>query len=80
MPQITSYYIKASGEPMEVSSTRCTGKDYPDDFWEPYDYEEHDSSSSEHDYCPIDDNSLLWHTNQSAEDSEDFGIIVDFSE
>jgi len=27
-----------------------------------------------------DDNSLLWHTDECAEDSEDFGMIVDFSE
>jgi len=79
-PQITSHYIKASWEPMEVSSTPCTANDCPDDFWEPYDDEEYDSSSSEQDYFPTDDDSLLWHTDESAEDSEDFGMIVDFSE
>jgi len=79
-PQITSHYIKASWEPIEVSSTPCTTKDCPDDFWEPYDDEEYDSSSSEQDYFPTDDDSLLWHTDESAEDSEDFGMIVDFSE
>jgi len=65
---------------MEVSSTRCTANDCPDDFWEPYDDEEYDSSSSEQDYFPTDDDSLLWQTDESAEDSEDFGMIVDFSE
>jgi len=45
-----------------------------------YDDEKYDSSSSEQDYFPTDDNSLLWHTDESAEDSEDFGMIVDFSE
>jgi len=47
---------------------------------EPYDDEKYDSSSSEQDYFPTDDDSLLWHTDASAEDREDFGIIVDFSE
>jgi len=79
-PQITSYYIKASWESMEVSSTPCTANDCRHDFWEPYDDEEYDSSSSEQDYFPTDDHSLLWHTNNSAEDSEDFGMIVDISE
>jgi len=79
-PQITSHYIKASWEPMEVSSIPCTPNDCPDDFCEPYDDEEYDSSSSEQDYFPTDDDSLLWHTNESAEDSEDFGMMVDFSE
>jgi len=79
-PQITSHYIKASWEPMEVSSTHCTANDCPDDFWQPYNDEEYDSSSSEQDYFPTDDDSLLWHTDKSAEDSEDFGMIVDFSE
>jgi len=36
-PQITSHYIQASWEPMEVSSTPWTANDCPDDFWEPYD-------------------------------------------
>jgi len=79
-PQIISHYIKASWEPMEVSSTPCTATNCPDDFWEPYDDEEYDSSSSEQDYFPTDDDSLLWHTDESAEESEDFGMIVDFSE
>jgi len=79
-PQITSYSIKASWEPMEVSSTPCPANDCPDDFWERYDDEEYDSSSSEQDYFTTDDDSLLWHTDESAEDSQDFGRIVDFSE
>ena len=65
---------------MEVSSTPCTANDCPDDFCEPYDNEEYDSSSSEQDYFPTDDDSLLWDTDVSAEDSEDFEMIVDFSE
>jgi len=65
---------------MEVSSTPCTANDCADDFWEPYAHEEYDSSSSEQDYFPTDDNSLLWHTDESSEASEDFGMIVDFSE
>jgi len=79
-PQITFHNIKASSEPMEVSSTPCTANDCPDDFCEPYDNEEYDSSSSEQDYFPTDDDSLLWDTDVSAEDSEDFEMIVDFSE
>ena len=79
-PQITSHYINASWECMEVSSTPCTANDCPKDFWEPHDDEEYDSSSSELDYFLTDDDSLLWHTDESAADSEDFGIIVDFSE
>jgi len=78
--QITSHYIKASWEPMEVSSTPRTANDCQDNFWEPYDDEEYDSNSSEQHYFPTDDDSLLWHTDESAEDSEDFGMIVDFSE
>jgi len=70
-PQNTSHYIKTSWEPMEVASTPCTANDGPEDFWEPYDDdEEYDSSSSEQDYFPTDDDSLLWHTDESAEDSE----------
>jgi len=80
MPQITSHYIKASWEPIEVSSTPCTANHCPHDLWELYDDEEYDSSSSEQDYFPTDDDNLLWHTDERAEDSEDFGMIVDFSE
>jgi len=77
--QITSHYIKASWEPMEVSSTPCTANDCPEDFWEPYDHEEYYSSNSEQDYFPPDDDSLLWYTNETAEASDDFGMIVNFS-
>jgi len=79
-PQITSHYIKASWEPMEVSSTACTANECPEDFSEPYDDKEYDSSSSEQDYFPTDDDSLQWHTDECSKDSQDFGIIVDFSE
>jgi len=66
---------------MEVSSTPCTANNCPDNFWEPYDDdEEYDSCSSGQDYFPTDDNSLLWHTDETAEDSDDFGMIVDLSE
>jgi len=75
-PQITSNYINASWDPMQVSSTARTATDYPDDFWEPYEDEEYDSSTSEQDYVPTDDHSLPWHTDDSAEDGEDFGIMV----
>jgi len=76
-PHIFSHYIKASWEPREVSSTPCTANDCSDDFWERYEDEEYDSSRSEQDYFPTDDDSLLWHTHESR---EDFGMIVDFSE
>ena len=46
-PKITSHYIKTSWQPMEVSSTPYHTDDTPADFWEPYDDEEYDSSSSE---------------------------------
>jgi len=65
---------------MEVSSTPCTTNDCPDDLWEPYADEEYDSTSSELDDFPTDDDSLLCHTDGSTEDSEDFGMIVDMSE
>ena len=65
---------------MEVFSTPCTASQSPDDFWEPYDDEEYDSSSSEQDYFSTDDDSLLWHTDDSAEDYKDLGIIIDISE
>ena len=79
-PQIAAHYIKASCEPMEVCSTPCTANDCPDDFWQPYDDEEYNSSSSEQDYFHTDDDRLLSHTDESSEDSEDFGMIVDISE
>jgi len=79
-PQIISQYIQASWEAMDVSSPPCTANDCPDDFWEPYEHEEYDFSSSERDHFPTDDDSHLSHTEESAEDSEDFRMIVDFSE
>ena len=75
MPQITSHYIKASWEPMEVSTTPHTASDPTDDFWKPYDDEEYDSSSSELTYFPTDDDGLLWHTDETS-DSE----AIDISE
>jgi len=51
---------------MEVSTTPCEASAAPNDFWEPYDDEEYDSSSSEVDYFPIYNDGLLWH----REDSE----------
>jgi len=65
---------------MEVSSTLCTANDCPDDLWEPYADEEYDSGSSEQDNFPMDDDSLLWHTDDTSEDSEDLGIMVNLSE
>jgi len=70
-PKITSHYIKTSWEPMEVSSTPCTATAIPDDFWEPYDDEEYDSSSSEQDYFPTSDDELLWHRDMDEIDYED---------
>ena len=76
-PQITSHYIKASWEPMEVSSAPCTANDCPP----PMTIRKMILAGSfEQDYCPTDDGSLLWDTNESAEDSADFRMIVDFSE
>ena len=65
-PKITSHYVKAVWEPMEVSTTTCEASAVRDDFWEPYDYDEYDSSSSEVDYFCIYNYHLLWH----QEDSE----------
>src|SRR5438270_1558973 len=60
-PKITSQDVKSSWEPMEVSTMRCATPTTPDDFWEPYDDEEYDSSSSELEYFPIYQEDLLWH-------------------
>jgi len=79
-PVTNSNYIKAFWEPIEVSSTLGTANDCPDNIWEYYDHEEYNSSCSEEDYFPTDDDSLLSQTDESSEDSEDFGIIVDFTE
>jgi len=65
---------------MEVSATLCTANDCADDFWETYNDEEYDCSSSEPDNFPTDNDSLLWHTDECTEHSEDFGMIVDSSE
>jgi len=67
-------------ELMEVSSTPCTTNHCPRDFWKPYDNEEYDSSRSENDHFPTDDDRLVWHTDKSAENTQDLGMIVDFSE
>jgi len=65
---------------MQVFSTPSTTTNCPDDVCELYDHEDYDSSSSEQDYFPTDDDGLVWHTHESAENIEDFGMIVDFSE
>jgi len=65
---------------VDLSSTPCTAHQCPEDFWEPYDEKAYDSSSSEQDYFPTDDDSLQMHTDRSAENSKNFGIIVDLSE
>jgi len=56
---------------MEVFSIPCTANDIPDDFWEPYDDEEYDSSSSEQDYFPTSDDELLWQRDMDEIDYED---------
>jgi len=70
-PKITSPSIKTSWEPIEVFSTPCTATAIPDGFWEPYDYGEYDSSSSEADYFPTSDDELLWHRDMDEIDYED---------
>ena len=55
---------------MEVSTILCKASAVPDDFWEPYDDEEHDSSSSEVDYFPIYNDDLLWHQEDGEESDE----------
>ena len=70
-PKITFHYIKTSWEPMEVSSTPCTASAIPDDFCEPYDDEEYDSSSSGQDYFPTSDDELLWHRDMNKIDYKD---------
>jgi len=79
-PQIIFHYINASWEPIAVSSTPSTANHCPDNFWESYDDEEYDYSSSGQEYFSTDDDSLLCHTDESGEDSEDFGMFDDFSE
>ena len=74
-PKITSHYVKAVWEPMEVSTTPCEASAAPDDFWEPYDDEEYDSSSSEVDYFPIYNDGLLWHQEDDEESKENWERI-----
>ena len=74
-PKITSHYVKAVWEPMEVSTTPCEASAAPDDFWEPYDDEEYDSSSSEVDYFPIYNDGLLWHQENDKESEENWERI-----
>ena len=60
---------------MEVSTTPCEASAAPDDFWEPYDNEEYDSSSSEVDYFRIYNDDLLWHQEDGEESDENWERI-----
>ena len=60
---------------MEVSTTPCEASAAPDDFWEPYDDEEYDSSSSEVDDFPIYNDDLLWHQEEGEESDENWERI-----
>ena len=60
---------------MEVSTTPGEASAAPDDFWEPYDDEEYDSSSSEVDYFPIYNDGLLWHQDEYEEGEESWERI-----
>ena len=71
-PKITSHYVKAVWESMEVSTTACEARAAPDDFWDPCDDEEYDSSSSEVDYFPIYNDDLLWHQEDGEESDENW--------
>ena len=55
---------------MEVYTTPCEASAGPDDYWEPYEDEEDDSSSSEVDYFPIYNDDLLWHQEDGEESDE----------
>ena len=55
---------------MEVYTTLCEASAAPDDFWEPYDDEEYDSSSSDVDYFPFYNDGLLWHQEYDEESEE----------
>ena len=68
--KITSQYIKAVWEPMEVSTTPSEVSAAPNDFWKPYDDEEYDSSSSEVDYFSLYNHYLLWHQEDGEESDE----------
>ena len=74
-PKISSHYVKAVWEPMEVSTTPCEASAAPDDFWEPYDDEEYDSSNSEVDYFPTYNDGLLWHQEDDEESEENWERI-----
>ena len=74
-PMITSHYVKEVWEPVEVSTTPCEASAAPDDFWEPYDDKEYDSSSSEVDYFPIYNDDLLWHQEDGEESDENWERI-----
>ena len=73
--KITSHYVKAVCEPMEVSTTPCEASAAPDNFWKLYDDEEYDSSSSEVDYFPIYNDDLLWHQEDGEESDENWERI-----
>ena len=60
---------------MEVSTTPCEASTAPDDFWEPYDDEEYDYSSSEVDYFPIYNDGLSWHQEDDKESQENWERI-----
>ena len=62
-------------EPVEVSTTPCEASAAPDQFWEPNDDEEYDSSSSEVDYFPIYNDDLLWHQEDGEESDENWERI-----
>ena len=74
-PKITFHHVKAVWEPMEVSTTPCEASAAPNHFWEPYDDEEYDSSSSEVDYFPTQNNDLLWHQEDGEESTENWEEI-----
>ena len=74
-PKITSNYVKPVWEPMEVSTTPCEASAAPDYFWEPYDNEEYDSSSTEVDYFSIYNDDLLLHQEDGKESNENWERI-----
>ena len=71
-PKITSHYFKSVWEPMEVFTIPCEASAVPDDFLEPCNDEEYDSSSSEVDYFPIYNDDLLWHQEDGVESDENW--------
>ena len=60
---------------MEVSTTLSKASAATHDFWEPYDDEEYDSSSSQVDNFPIYNDSLLWHQEDDDESKENWKRI-----